>query len=52
MLAEAEQGPVLGALEGIDEALLRAMIERHHELVGSARAAWVLERWQEVLPSF
>jgi glutamate synthase (ferredoxin) len=40
------------ALEGIDEALLRTMIERHHELTGSARAAWILEHWQEVLPRF
>ena len=32
---------------GVDEELLRRMIERHHRLTGSPRAAAILEAWEE-----
>ena len=32
-------------LDQDDAALVRALVERHRELTGSTRAAWVLERW-------
>jgi glutamate synthase domain-containing protein 3 len=35
-----------------DTAELRGLIEKHRELTGSAIAAEVLERWDEVLPQF
>ena len=36
----------------IDETLLRTMIERHHELTRSPRAADILQRWDDMLPRF
>jgi glutamate synthase (NADPH/NADH) large chain/glutamate synthase (ferredoxin) len=35
-----------------DNEILRALIERHHELTGSARAADILGRWDEFQPLF
>ena len=35
-----------------DEARLRILIERHHRATGSARAAYLLAHWREVLPQF
>ena len=35
-----------------DDVDLPNLIERHRERTGSARAAWVLERWDELLPKF
>jgi glutamate synthase domain-containing protein 2/glutamate synthase domain-containing protein 3 len=48
--------PGMVALErlcgGIDEALLKAMIERHHTLTGSPRAKALLDDWQTALQHF
>jgi glutamate synthase domain-containing protein 3 len=35
-----------------DIAEVRALIERHRDLTGSPRAAWVLSNWESVLPRF
>jgi len=35
-----------------DIAKVRAMIERHRDLTGSPRAAWILENWETTLPKF
>jgi glutamate synthase domain-containing protein 3 len=37
---------------GIDEELLRTMVERHLHRTGSARAAWLLENWSSSLRRF
>jgi glutamate synthase domain-containing protein 3 len=36
--------------EDVDE--VRGLLERHRELTGSPRAAWVLEHWAQALPQF
>jgi glutamate synthase (NADPH) large chain len=35
-----------------DIALLRGLLERHRDLTGSPRAAWVLEHWADAQPNF
>jgi glutamate synthase domain-containing protein 3 len=35
-----------------DVAEVRGLLERHRELTGSPRAAWILERWAEAQPKF
>ncbi len=35
-----------------DAARLRHLVERHQRATGSARAAELLARWEEVLPRF
>jgi glutamate synthase domain-containing protein 3 len=35
-----------------DVALVRGLLERHCELTGSPRAAWILEHWAEAQPCF
>jgi glutamate synthase domain-containing protein 2/glutamate synthase domain-containing protein 1/glutamate synthase domain-containing protein 3 len=35
-----------------DIAEVRALLERHRELTGSPRAAWILERWEAAQPLF
>jgi len=35
-----------------DIAAVRGLIERHRDLTGSPRAAWVLDRWDTTLPKF
>jgi len=35
-----------------DVAEVRSLLERHRDLTGSPRAAWILEHWAEVLPKF
>jgi glutamate synthase domain-containing protein 3 len=35
-----------------DVAKVRGLLERHRDLTGSPRAAWVLERWAEAQPKF
>src|SRR6185312_16082217 len=43
----------LERLEDADEiARVRGMIERHRDLTGSARARYVLENWERLLPEF
>jgi glutamate synthase domain-containing protein 3 len=32
--------------------LVRGLLERHRDLTGSPRAAWVLEHWAEAQPRF
>jgi glutamate synthase domain-containing protein 3 len=39
-------------LESDDVARVRALIERHRDLTGSPRAAWILENWEATLPKF
>jgi glutamate synthase domain-containing protein 2/glutamate synthase domain-containing protein 1/glutamate synthase domain-containing protein 3 len=43
-------------LEAVEEsgdiAKLRELIEKHLSLTGSPRAAWILDNWREILPSF
>jgi glutamate synthase domain-containing protein 3 len=38
--------------EKADIDLLRALLERHRDLTGSPRAAWVLEHWADAQPNF
>ncbi|HKG91935.1 MAG TPA: glutamate synthase large subunit [Gemmatimonadaceae bacterium] len=47
--ALVELGPVRDAADG---GLLRDLVERHARFTGSARAAALLERWDESLPRF
>jgi len=35
-----------------DVAEVRGLLERHRDLTGSPRAAWILERWAEAQPRF
>jgi glutamate synthase (NADPH/NADH) large chain len=35
-----------------DVALLRGLLERHRELTGSPRAAWILDKWETTRPNF
>jgi glutamate synthase domain-containing protein 2/glutamate synthase domain-containing protein 1/glutamate synthase domain-containing protein 3 len=35
-----------------DIAEVRALIERHRDLTGSPRAAWILENWEAIRPNF
>ena len=35
-----------------DIAEVRGLIERHRDLTGSPRAAWILENWEATLPNF
>ena len=37
---------------GEDEAMLRAIIEKHVAATGSPRGEWVLENWNQMLPKF
>jgi glutamate synthase domain-containing protein 3 len=48
-LASVDLEPLQGAK---DIANVRSWIEKHLELTGSPRAAWVLDRWSEILPKF
>jgi glutamate synthase (ferredoxin) len=53
---ESRLNPGMVAIEsvsaGIDGDLLRALVERHAELTGSARARSLLTDWTKALPSF
>jgi glutamate synthase (NADPH) large chain len=42
----------MGDMLRFDAERLRILIERHHQATGSARAAEILENWDEALPSF
>ncbi|MDE3063883.1 MAG: hypothetical protein KGJ51_12590, partial [Acidobacteriota bacterium] len=35
-----------------DVAEVRALLERHRDLTGSPRAAWILEHWADAQPRF
>jgi len=35
-----------------DVAEVRGLLERHREMTGSPRAAWILERWEQAQPLF
>jgi glutamate synthase domain-containing protein 3 len=35
-----------------DVSEVRTLLERHRELTGSPRAAWILEHWDDALPKF
>ena len=35
-----------------DVAKVRGLLERHRELTGSPRAAWILEHWDNAQPRF
>jgi glutamate synthase domain-containing protein 3 len=35
-----------------DVALVRGLLERHRELTGSPRAAWILDNWDSTRPNF
>jgi len=35
-----------------DVAEVRSLLERHRDLTGSPRAAWILEHWAETQPQF
>jgi glutamate synthase domain-containing protein 3 len=35
-----------------DIELVRTLLERHRDLTGSPRAAWILEHWADAQPSF
>jgi glutamate synthase domain-containing protein 3 len=39
-------------VEEADVALVRGLLERHRDLTGSPRAAWILERWTEAQSKF
>jgi len=39
-------------VEDADVALVRGLLERHRDLTGSPRAAWILERWAEAQSKF
>ena len=39
-------------VEEADVARVRALLERHRDLTGSPRAAWVLEHWADAQPRF
>ena len=38
--------------EPADIKLIRGLLERHRDLTGSPRAAWILEHWAETQPQF
>jgi glutamate synthase domain-containing protein 2/glutamate synthase domain-containing protein 1/glutamate synthase domain-containing protein 3 len=40
----------LSSIEDVDE--VRGLLERHRDLTGSPRAAWILEHWAEAQPLF
>jgi len=40
----------LGSQEDIDR--VRGLLERHRDLTGSPRAAWILEHWADAQPRF
>ena len=42
----------MGDMLRFDAERLRILIERHHLHTGSARAAEILENWDQALPSF
>ncbi|KAA6462117.1 glutamate synthase large subunit [Acidobacteria bacterium AB60] len=35
-----------------DVAIVRGLLERHRELTGSPRAAWILDNWESTRPNF
>jgi glutamate synthase domain-containing protein 3 len=45
-------GVDLDPLAGDDIALLKRLITRHADLTQSPRANWILENWEQMLPSF
>ena len=47
--ASVDLEPLVNA-EDIDE--IRALLERHRDLTGSPRAAWILEHWADAQPKF
>jgi glutamate synthase (NADPH/NADH) large chain len=38
--------------DGEDAAKVRELVERHRDLTGSPRAAWILDNWAATLPKF
>jgi glutamate synthase domain-containing protein 3 len=39
-------------VDDADIAQVRGMLERHRDLTGSPRAAWILEHWADAQPKF
>jgi glutamate synthase (NADPH) large chain len=39
-------------VEAADIETVRGLLERHRDLTGSPRAAWVLEHWADAQPNF
>ncbi len=42
----------LEPLEAEDRAILQGLIRRHRALTASPRAAWILDRWEQLVPRF